>query len=89
MFKRVFELPFFDFKINLKEKSPTAYFFKCKAYVMRQLGNKLKKDLKKRIKSIAEAEKGSTFAPATAKNALRHSGSFMIIEGRNSQKKKI
>ncbi|MBL0736710.1 hypothetical protein JI750_07435, partial [Flavobacterium sp. GN10] len=49
----------------------------------------MKKDLKKPVKSIAEAEKGSTFAPATAKNALRHSGSFMIIEGRNSQKKKI
>ncbi len=52
---------------------------KCKASVMRQLRNNLKKLQKNSLKKLAEAEKGSTFAPATAKNALRHSGSSIIF----------
>ncbi|MDQ6527538.1 hypothetical protein [Flavobacterium sp. LHD-85] len=62
---------------------------KCKLSVARQLGNNQKKDQKKLGKSIGKAEKGSTFAPATAKNALRHSGSFIIFEERDFRKKKI
>ena len=55
---------------------------------MRQLRNNVKKDLKKRLKRVGKAEKGSTFAPATAKNALRHSGSFMVFGKRDFLKKK-
>ncbi|URM35933.1 hypothetical protein [Flavobacterium anhuiense] len=56
---------------------------------MRRLGKRAEKLQKNSLKKLAEAEKGSTFAPATAKNALRHSGSFKIFEKRDFQKKKI
>ncbi|WP_203418205.1 hypothetical protein [Flavobacterium sharifuzzamanii] len=46
---------------------------------MRQLRNNAEKELKKLGKSVGKAEKGSTFAPATAKNALRHSGSLILF----------
>jgi len=46
---------------------------------MRRLGKRAEKLQKNSLKKLAEAEKGSTFAPATAKNALRHSGSSIIF----------
>ncbi|MDQ6531956.1 hypothetical protein [Flavobacterium sp. LHD-85] len=49
----------------------------------------MKKDLKKSGKSVVKAEKGSTFAPATAKNALRHSAAYELETGRNFQKKRF
>jgi len=52
---------------------------KCKPRVMRRLGKRAEKLQKNSLKKLAEAEKGSTFAPATAKNALRHSGSSIIF----------
>jgi hypothetical protein len=55
---------------------------------MRRLGEKAEKLQKKSRKKLAEAEKGSTFAPATAKNALRHSGSFIIFWKRDFRKKR-
>ena len=70
--------------LTLGEKYP-----KCKASVMRQLRNNLKKDWKKSGKSVGKAEKGSTFAPATAKNALRHSGSLIIFWGKRFSKKRL
>ncbi|KAF2343141.1 hypothetical protein [Flavobacterium tistrianum] len=49
----------------------------------------MEKEWKKAIKKLAQLELLRTFAPATAKNALRHSGSFTIFEGRNFQKKRF
>ncbi|WDF65806.1 hypothetical protein [Flavobacterium sp. KACC 22763] len=73
----------------VRKKNPTHIrkIIKCKPAVISALRNNLKKDLKKPVKSIAEAEKGSTFAPATAKNALRHSAAYELKTGRNFQKK--
>ena len=48
----------------------------------------MKKELKKPVKRVGKAEKCTTFAPATAKNALRHSGSFRRSAKRNFRKKK-
>ena len=48
-----------------------------------------KKRSKKAGQSIGKAEKGTTFAPATAKNALRHSGSFILFWERDFRKKRF
>ncbi|WDF65987.1 hypothetical protein [Flavobacterium sp. KACC 22763] len=60
-----------------------------KSCVISALRNNPKKDQKKLGKSIGKAEKGSTFAPATAKNALRHSGSLITFEERDFRKKRL
>ncbi|WP_142479090.1 hypothetical protein [Flavobacterium nitrogenifigens] len=75
----------------IRKKNPTRIrkIIKCKHAVISALRNNPKKDQKKPGKSIGKAEKGSTFAPATAKNALRHSGSLTIFEERDFRKKKI
>jgi len=75
----------------IRKKNPTRIrkIIKCKHAVISALRNNLKKDQKKPGKSIGKAEKGSTFAPATAKNALRHSGSFILFWERDFRKKKI
>ncbi|KAF2343137.1 hypothetical protein DMB71_00155, partial [Flavobacterium tistrianum] len=46
---------------------------KCKASVISALRKRMEKEWKKAIKKLGKAEKVPTFAPATAKNALRHS----------------
>ncbi|WP_338840463.1 hypothetical protein [Flavobacterium ginsenosidimutans] len=45
-----------------------------KGYVISKLRKSFKKDQKKADKKLAQAEKGSTFAPATAKGAHRNTG---------------
>ncbi len=52
------------------------------------LRKKAKKDGKKTHKSIGKAEKGSTFAPATAKGALRNTGRKEGFKGKKFSEKK-
>jgi hypothetical protein len=47
---------------------------RCKCAVIRKLRNKRKKDGKNIKKSLANVNKGSTFAPATAKGVHRNTG---------------
>jgi len=47
---------------------------RCKESAISELGKSLGKDQKKADKKLAQAEKGSTFAPATAKGAHRNTG---------------
>ncbi|UWY27292.1 hypothetical protein N4T20_16375 [Flavobacterium sp. TR2] len=41
------------------------------------------------MKRVGKAEKGATFAPATAKNALRNSGSLRRSAKRDFRKKRL
>ncbi|MEN2489497.1 hypothetical protein AAYQ05_16970, partial [Flavobacterium sp. B11] len=46
----------------------------CKEAVIRLLRKKEKKDQKNPVNKLGKAEKGSTFAPATAKGVHRNTG---------------
>ncbi|MFC4479376.1 hypothetical protein [Flavobacterium chungangensis] len=62
---------------------------KCKLPVMRSLRKRIKKDQKNSLKKLAEAEKGSTFAPATAKAFIEILAGKENQTERNFQKKRF
>ncbi|MEN2490384.1 hypothetical protein AAYQ05_21450 [Flavobacterium sp. B11] len=61
----------------------------CKPSVISALRKKAKKDQKKPVKKLGKAEKGSTFAPATAKAFIEIPAGRKDLKKRNFQKKKI
>jgi len=62
---------------------------RCKCAVIRKLRNKLEKHGKNIKKSLANVNKGSTFAPATAKGVHRNTGRNWGSEEKKFSKKKI
>jgi len=62
---------------------------RCKESVISELGKSFKKDQKKADKKLAQAEKGSTFAPATAKCAHRNTGRKEESEEKKFSKKRF
>jgi len=78
-------------KASDTQKKPTINkkTFKCKNTAARQLRKKAEKHGKNIMKKLENVNKGSTFAPATAKNAHRNTGRLNGLKEKKFSEKKI